>query len=102
MNHEHFSAYLDEAVEHMKTLMGSKNGEYAPGGDKLSNFKKASRMTGKSPEECLWMFASKHIISIQDIVNAEGAYTPDALREKCGDLRAYTVLLEALMQERHT
>ena len=102
MTHEDFETFQEEVGAHMRELMSSKNHEYAPGDDKLANFKKTARMTGKTPEECLWMFCSKHLISVQDIVNDQADYTPELLREKCGDIRAYTVLLEALMMERHT
>jgi len=102
MTHEDFDKLVDEVVDDMRATMCIKNDEYAPGDDKLSNFYKSARMTGKTPEECLWLFCVKHLTSIMDIVNGEADYTPERLREKCGDVRNYTILLEALMSERHT
>jgi len=102
MNHENFNGLLAEIQADQMRVMASKNGEYAPGDDKLANFKKGAKALGVSPEQCLWGYCMKHIISIQDIINGDAGYTPDILREKCGDVRNYTVLLEAIMEERHT
>ena len=101
MTHEDFSILMDDITDHLRQTMASKNAEYAPGDDKLANFKKSSRMTGKSVQECLWMFCVKHLVSVQDIVQGESNYTPELLREKCGDIRAYTCLLEACMMEQN-
>ena len=102
MNHEYFEEFLSDVQAHQREVLISKNAEYAPGNDKLANFKKGAQAMGVAPEECLWGYAMKHIISIQDIAQGESSYTPEKLREKCSDLRNYLVLLEALMQERHT
>jgi len=102
MKHEQFVKLLKEIQAEQSKVLISKNDEYAPGDDKLANFKSGARALGCSPEECLWSYTMKHIISIQDIVKGDGSYTPEKLREKCGDLRNYTVLLEAIMKERHT
>jgi len=102
MTHEEFDLLLADIQFEDRQTLTSKNEEYAPGDDKLANFKKGASALGVYPEECLWAYAMKHIISIQDIIQEESDYTPERLREKAGDLRNYTVLLEALMLERHT
>lgn len=102
MRHQDFDAFLEEVQTEERKILVAKNEEYAPGGDKLANFKKGAKALCCTPEECLWGYAMKHIISIQDIVQSESGYTPEKMREKCVDLRAYLVLLEALMIERHT
>lgn len=102
MRHDDFQKLVLDFQEYQRNTMLKKNHEYAPGDDKLANFKKAAKMTGKTPEECLWMFCAKHLVSVQDIVNGEAGYTPEILREKAGDISCYLILLEALMMERHT
>ena len=102
MTHDEFSQLLGEIVNDMERTMASKNHEYAPGKDKLANFKKSARSLGVTPQQCLWYFCQKHLTSVQDIVNGETAYSNELLREKCGDIRNYTVLLEALMLEEHS
>ena len=100
MTHEDFIAFLAEAQEHQREVLASKNKEYAPNSDKMANFKKAGRAAGKPAEEMLWAFAMKHFISIQDIVYGDTEYTPEIMREKCGDFRNYLILLEALLSEK--
>lgn len=99
MNHQNFNNLLEDVQADMTSVLLSKNEEYASGGDKLDNFKKGGRAMGVTAQECLWGYAMKHFISIQDIVYGEGSYTPEKMREKCGDLRNYTILLEALLLE---
>jgi hypothetical protein len=102
MNHKDFTKFLTELQEHQTKVLLGKNAEYAPGEDKLQNFKTASSVTGKPGSEVLWMYALKHFVSIQDIVLYNSTYTPALMREKCGDLRNYLVLLEALIKEENS
>jgi hypothetical protein len=99
MNHKDFTKFLKELQENQTQVLLGKNAEYAPGDDKLENFKTGASVTGRSASEVLWMYALKHFVSIQDIVLKDSKYTPELMREKCGDLRNYLVLLEALMAE---
>ena len=102
MTHEQFEILLEATQKEDREILSSKNAEYAPGDDKLANFKKSARSLGVTPEQCLWYFCQKHLTSIQDIVNGEAGYTPERLKEKAGDARRYMILLEGLMLERHT
>jgi len=102
MRHEDFGKLVEEILQATKDVMISKNAEYAPGDDKLANFKRGAQALGCSPEWYLLALMEKHLTSIRDIVKGDAGYTPQLLREKCGDARNYTILLEALMQERHT
>ena len=102
MIHKDFIKLVEEIQTHQRQVLLAKNEEYASNNDKLANFKKGAKALGVSPEQCLWGYLMKHIISCQDIVNGDGAYTPELLREKAGDIRNYLILLEALMIERHT
>jgi len=99
MNHQDFNEFLKQTQEIDRDVLIAKNDEYAPGNDKLANFKKGGNAMGTTAQECLWGYAMKHIISIQDIVFGEGSYTPEKMSEKAGDARRYLILLEALLLE---
>jgi hypothetical protein len=99
MNHEDFNNLLTELQAKQRQVLLSKNAEYAPGQDKLENFKKGARMLGVTPQECLWGYAMKHLVAVQDIVCGDVLYSPELLREKAGDLSCYLILLEAIMLE---
>jgi len=101
MNHKDFTKFLTELQEHQTKVLLGKNAEYAPGEDKLENFKVGARISGKKPQEVLWMYALKHLASVMDLVDGKLTYTPELAQEKLGDLRNYLVLLEALMLEAH-
>lgn len=104
MTPQAFEKLFKEMNERRGKLLNKKNVEYARGGDKLSNFKKAGAMDLTTPEHALWGMNKKHIISVTDMVNDlqnQGAnYTMDQWREKLDDLRNYCDLLEALLVER--
>lgn len=99
-----FQKMFKEANERRGKLLSAKNAEYARGGDKLSNFKKAGAMDLTTPEHALWGMNRKHIISVTDMVNDLQAGLPmpplNKWREKLDDLRNYCDLLEALLIER--
>jgi hypothetical protein len=99
MRHEQFVALLKEIQEDQVKILTSKNAEYAPGNDKLANFKKGADALGVTPAQCLWGYAMKHIISVQDMVNSDMKHDKAKIREKLGDLRNYACLLEALWLE---
>ena len=106
MNVENFNEMLEERIRKTRTVLDSKNKEYASDTDKLHNFKRASGMLQ-------W---TKHIISLLDIVdklNKEDAkyngraicqpqeVTIALVEEKIGDAINYLILLEALIKERY-
>lgn len=98
----------------MRKVLASKNKEYASDSDKLHNFKRAADMLRCTPEKALIGMATKHIISILDIVDKIEHYyntIPDVkpseintpismIEEKIGDAINYLILLEALLKER--
>lgn len=76
-----------------------KGKEYANEKDRLAHFKRAARLTNKTPAEALWGIAIKHLLSVIDMV--EGRTEPNSLMidEKIGDMINYLILLEAILKE---
>lgn len=102
MTHKDLRELLEQVQARDKSLFACKNDEYARG-DALSNFKKAANAKNCTPEDALIGMLVKHWVSIVDIVADldEGKVAPLELwQEKCGDLRVYGFLLEALATER--
>jgi hypothetical protein len=85
--------------------MSGKNLEYSRNEDKLHNFKVASRVLGCTPEYALLGMATKHFVSVLDIVNDINNHnrlpSEGVLIEKITDSINYLVLLEALIRERN-
>lgn len=115
MKHEEFNKLLKEIIYRTTKTLASKSAEYASDSDKLHNFKRAGAMLGCSPEKALVGMATKHFISILDIVDeieykcgtnvrcfpsSDPEEFVGTLEEKIGDAINYLILLEALIKER--
>ena len=98
---------FDELFEKFKQLQKDKivekAGEYVRNDDRLWNFKRSGASQNCTPERALSGMASKHFISILDIIDdvEKGKLVPRALiEEKLVDYANYIVLLFALLSER--
>lgn len=103
MNHETFCTLSTKRFQACQDILASKSKEYSRSGDKLHNFKRAAALLCCSPEKALVGMMSKHIVSVLDIVDdIESGNVPDEalVSEKIGDLVNYSVLLEALIEDR--
>lgn len=103
MEAKRFNEILEERVQKTLTVLAQKAVEYAPGMDRLHNFKRAARMTGETPLQVCLGFMVKHLVSVFDIVDglANSVVVRTAMvDEKIGDSINYLILLEALIRER--
>jgi len=95
-----FNAIVEDQILDIRKRSGSKNKEYARGGDKLYNFKRAAEVLRSSVERAHWGMFMKHLISTQDIVEdvEDDKYSTMALiEEKIGDAIVYLILLKAIL-----
>jgi len=73
MTNKEFEKVFDATVAKCKGILISKNKEYARGGDKLSNFKKAAGCQGITPEQALKGMWIKHIVSVCDYIDDQAS-----------------------------
>jgi hypothetical protein len=104
MNTAQFNRVLRERLEETQKRLGAKAAEYARG-DRLSNFKAIAAAQKLSPEKVCMTLMSKHWTALTDAVNDLSGEpsmlaSPHFFDEKIGDIVAYLVLLDALIQER--
>jgi hypothetical protein len=99
MDQKTFSKILENRLKQIKSVLGEKAGEYAQRGDRLHNFKVAARANQMSPEQALWGMATKHLVSVMDLVNGDLCAKPAVVNEKIGDMINYLILLEAIFKE---
>lgn len=99
-----FENMVNKFCEEMKSNLLRKGSEYAPGVDRLSNFKSASIFRDTIPEVMLWNFVTKHIIALNDFINSleDGQKISDEQwLEKTMDICCYVgPLLRALLTDR--
>ena len=98
MNIQEFDDILEERIYQIKSVLKSKAKEYATE-DRLHNFKVAAKMNGSTNARALWGMASKHLVSVMDMLDSEQKHTADHVNEKVGDLINYLILLEAVFKE---
>ena len=105
MTTEKFNEFMDYMIEHkIKGVMCRKSAEYARGGDKLYNFKRAGQMANISSIEALRGMKLKHDVSIDDMLNDidKGViFTQELWQEKLSDDINYLFLLWAILFEQH-
>jgi hypothetical protein len=105
MRTEQFEKEAKGILEGVYRTLTAKAGQYAHGGDRLSNFRRTGRMLQCTPERALVGIMSKHTIAMCDFIDElERGHTVRPLEhweEKLGDQMAYLVLMLCLVRERH-
>jgi hypothetical protein len=78
-----------------------KNLEYAPGDDRLQNFKDGALFLGISPVMYAFVLMTKHLVALKDhVVKGDtNTITQTYVDEKIGDIINYLILIEALLTE---
>jgi len=102
MNDKCFQKIVNQRIEKTKQTLLAKADEYARG-DRLSNFKKIAALTDSTPETACLGLVAKHIVALFDFTNdlEQGTLqSQERWDEKIGDIVAYMVLMDALVQER--
>lgn len=103
MKAEDFVALLRKRLYTTEQVLGVKAREYAPGCDRLHNFKRAAALTGETPAQVCVGYMAKHLVSILGIVDslAHGVVArAETTEEKIGDAINYLILLEAIIKEK--
>lgn len=99
MNTLDFNAIVEDQLDRIRTVLVKKAAEYNLDADRLSVFKHAAALSGETPEQALYGFMLKHIISITDMVNSEETYSEELWNEKITDICNYLILLQGLLRD---
>lgn len=91
-----FDIAVEEFLEHMDSMLLSKNEAYSTEEDRFFNFTIGSSVIGCSRERAAWAYAAKHIASISKMVNEPDKHSLEEWLEKCGDLANYACLIYAM------
>lgn len=104
MKTEQFDKCVERRLNLSKLTLIEKAKEYAKNENRMHNFDKAARITGKCREEALFGFFLKHLVSVMDIIdniNTDNTIPSQTLTdEKIGDCINYLLLLEASIQDK--
>jgi hypothetical protein len=100
MNIQEFENSVEQGHLRSKKVLLKKADEYAfMEMDRLTQFKKVATITNETPESACVGFAVKHFSSICDMAIEPKQFSLKQWREKITDLRNYTHLLDALIEE---
>jgi hypothetical protein len=102
MTTDEFNKVVDERIQKIKDTLLAKGKEYSTDDNKMHNFDRGAKISGKKREIVLWGFALKHYISFMDILdNIERSKYPtkEVIDEKIGDLINYLILCEASIKD---
>lgn len=118
MNDENFDKVVEKCIDIIRKSLKSKGKEYAMGGkDRLINFKRGGEMKKTTPEDALYGYWLKHLVSITDIIDKitkenkkiglNFVYDPHldidwkVIEEKIKDNINYLIILKAILKERY-
>lgn len=103
MNQEQLNTLVAETIKTSAALLMSKGHEYAGPDDRLGNFKRGARLTGCTPLQVAFIYASKHYDAISTYITKDAQGYEQKLSEPIGgrldDLINYCILLKAIIQE---
>ncbi len=97
-----FNIILEERLQKIEEVLGSKAKEYARGKNRYHNFTVAGQMASCTPAQALYGMMLKHMVSVRDLIQDHAAGRPltyDLIDEKIGDHINYLILLEGMLKE---
>lgn len=104
MNASDFDMVVKNRMSACEHILCEKAKEYAPGVDRVSNFKQAAAFQSVSPEQALFGMVAKHMVALGDFCREVTAGSKprsyEQWDEKIGDIINYMILLDALVIER--
>ena len=102
MQNDRFNEVIETTLDNAKRVLTRKSEGYSTEEDRLHNFRTGAALNGTTMEQVCWGMATKHIISIRDMVMSGETYDADIWDEKLGDAINYLALLKAITAEAST
>ena len=96
-----FNKIVEDFLEKTKSTLIRKQEEYNLEADRFGFFKRAAAMAGNSPEQALYGFLLKHLVSLSDMVGSGKKFSKALYEEKLGDIVNYLILLRGLLEDDH-
>ncbi len=94
-----FERIMEHQFDVCARMLGAKAEEYAPGVDRLHNFRVAATVRNTTPAQALAGMMLKHTVSIYDAIDADVLPPLFLLEEKITDHINYLVLLMAIFRD---
>lgn len=102
MTHEEFNSLVDSLENIRINTLKTKNAKYAPENDALHNFHVGAQIMGVSVPECIWGYATKHIVALRDKITRNDWKDKDDALEKIQDIQNYLTFIWCAINENDT
>ena len=89
MTHEEFNKLVEELESIRIETLKTKNAKYAPADDALHNFHAGAEIMGVTTAQCIWGYATKHIVALRDKILNDNFSDMDDVLEKIQDIQNY-------------
>lgn len=103
MDSTEFNNLVRDTIVSTGELLVVKGGEYAGSDDRLANFKRGAALTGVTPLQVAFIYASKHYDAVATFVRdqASGEDRPrsESIEGRLDDLINYCILMKAIVRE---
>lgn len=99
MTHEEFNKLVDSLEEIRINTLKTKNAKYAPENDALHNFHAGAEIMGVTVPECIWGYATKHIVALRDKILRNDWEDKDDALEKIQDIQNYLTFIWCAINE---
>ena len=99
MKTSEFNKLTEDVLDHMKHTLIEKAGQYSSDDDRLINFSIGGELTDTSPEVHAFHQMTKHIVSLKLMIDGKTGWDYARLREVCGDIRCFALLIEAILRD---
>ncbi len=94
-----FNKVVEDQLDRIRNVLVKKAAEYNLDDDRLSVFKHAAALSEETPEQALYGFMLKHLISMTDMINSKQVYSEEMWNEKLTDICNYVILLQGLLRD---
>lgn len=103
MTSETFAELLEELDGCSRETLVTKNRIYSEqhDGDCLHNFRAGAEIIGGTPAQAAWVYMTKHLAALRDMVDRDDFSDLDNLKEKCQDINNYIRFIWCIGNERH-
>lgn len=103
MQQDQFALVVQETITSTAKLLLLKGEEYAGSEDRLANFKRGAALTGTTPLQVAFIYASKHYDAISTYIRKDAQAQVQQLSEpiegRLDDLINYCILMKAIIVE---
>ena len=99
MDSKYADNIIKDQLKYCEKLLCNKAKEYSLNKDRLSSFKSGASFQGVTPKQCLLGMATKHFVSIADMIKSDKQFTIERWTEKITDSINYLLLLKVMVEE---